>query len=447
MGEAIEAGRSRTAAALSQRSERPRWLQVAVVVGLVALATLMPLLRQTGTSSWRAIFPEDGSVYGQQAIVEGPFAVLFRGYAGYLQLPPRLLAIGAPLVPTRQLTLYFALAGSFVAALLGWFVYWATEGWIASTPLRLMLATLVVLAPVMGFENTANITNTIWPLAAVAPWALVSLRESVPATWARGAVGCIAATASPLLFLFVPLAVGWVLFRRTRSAFIVGCSMGAGLLVQGVVLLHTHGGSNPFIPTGGTLEQLRDRLTYRVFGELVIGPRWIGPLWRGNWQAVEIATTMIVLLALVVLLPGAGRRAQVLAVVMVGYSVVLFLVPLYGRGALNIPLVQGGPVFPFTMRFSVVPCFLLSSALAVLIASPERAARTWPRRVGWLLIAQTSLLITVSFASFSATSTEPNWVSEVDSARQDCAHQLPGRSIVVHDGLYPVELRCGDLGG
>ena len=49
--------------------------------------------------------------------------------------------------------------------------------WIPSRPVRLALASLVVLMPVLGIENTANITNVIWLFAAVAPWALVSLSE------------------------------------------------------------------------------------------------------------------------------------------------------------------------------------------------------------------------------------------------------------------------------
>ena len=124
---------------------------------------MVPLLRQTGAHSWDTIWGEDGWVYFQQAHDHG-LGVVLRGYAGYLQLTPRLLAIPTAIVPIHQLALYFAVVAAVVGAALAWFVYWASEGWVESRPVRLALASLVVLMPALGYENTANVTNTIWIL-------------------------------------------------------------------------------------------------------------------------------------------------------------------------------------------------------------------------------------------------------------------------------------------
>ena len=101
---------------------------------LVSAAVVVPLLRQTGARSWQTIWAEDGFEYFQQAHQHGGFAVLFRGYGGYLQLPPRLLAAGSTYIPIRDLSIYLALSGAMVGALLGWFLYCMSTEWIPRDP-------------------------------------------------------------------------------------------------------------------------------------------------------------------------------------------------------------------------------------------------------------------------------------------------------------------------
>ena len=185
-----------------------------------ALAVGLPLLRQRGAPSWNTIWGEDGWVYYQQAHDHG-LSVLLRGYAGYLQLTPRLLAVPTIVVPVADLARYFAVMGVLVGALLAWFVYWATEGWIDARAVRLALAGLVVLAPALGYENTANVTNTIWILLAVAPWALVARSESRRAVLLRSLVVFASATATALSALFLPMALGYACLRRRRPTWVV----------------------------------------------------------------------------------------------------------------------------------------------------------------------------------------------------------------------------------
>ncbi len=148
-----------------RRTSSRRSYQLAGGALLFVLAVVVPLLRQTGARSWDTIWGEDGWVYFQQAHDHG-LGVLVRGYAGYLQLTPRLLAVPSAWIPIDQLALYFAVVAAVVGAALAWFVYWASEGWIDSQAVRAALASLVVLMPALGYENTANITNLIWILFA-----------------------------------------------------------------------------------------------------------------------------------------------------------------------------------------------------------------------------------------------------------------------------------------
>ena len=104
-----------------------------VVPWALLVAALLALLRQEGASSWTTVWAEDGWVYFQQAHDDGLGAV-FRGFAGYLQLPTRLFALPAPLLPIDGLGLYLSIVAASVTAMLAWFMYWATGGWIADRP-------------------------------------------------------------------------------------------------------------------------------------------------------------------------------------------------------------------------------------------------------------------------------------------------------------------------
>jgi hypothetical protein len=421
-----------------------RWGRGLAVIGLLGAALLVPLLRQTGTSSWRAISFEDGSIYTTQALARGPVAVLFRGYNGYVQLPPRLWSLLVPFVPLRHLPAYLALAGALTVALLAGCVFWTTKGLIDSTPVRALLAALVVLAPVMGWENTANITNTIWTFLAVTPLMLVSLQEGRRATVARSIVVFLAATSTPLVALIVPLAIGWAIYRRTRSSYVVGGAMAAGLVVQAISVLTSE---NPATAHGGSVAEIRDRVAFRVFGEIAVGPRWASQLWLSNWRALEVGSVLVFFVIFALVFPGAGRRAQALASTFVAYGIATFVVPLWGRGAEIIPGKEGGAMWNLTMRFSVAPCFLLVSALAMLLASPERAARSLRVEVTkWVVVAQVLLLMAVNFRTRGFVSGETDWHQQVAAVyEQDCRGKPSNAVVTIPEGYYPVMATCADL--
>jgi hypothetical protein len=412
---------------------------------LFALAVVVPLLRQTGTASWNSIFAEDGPVYTEQAIQHGGLAVLLRGYAGYLQLPPRLLGVLAPYVPYRHLTIYLALSATFTAALLAWFVFWACKGWIASVPMRIVLAALIVISPVMGAENTANITNSIWLFAAVAPWALVSLEEGRRDTVIRAAVAFLAATATALSFLFLPLAIGWVAVRRTRSALVVAASFAAGLAIQGLVMVHTSNRTSVLYGTSRTVAQLRDGISVRVFGELLTGPEPLHPLWVYNWRAVVILAPALTLLLLALALLGAGRRAQLMAVTLVACAVAAFVVAIWSRGTWELFIRDGAPLSDATMRYSVVPVFLLASAFMILLAPVGVHRRPVARWASWILAAQLCLVMVVNFPAQTIDSPQTAWHRQVSHVwMTECGARPTDRLVTIWEFL-PLRVPCKQL--
>ena len=322
--------------ALERRSsEQPLYKRIDTWLGyrwvgtvLVAAAIILPLLRQRGTPSWETLWAEDATIYTHQAVFSGGLHSLFRGYNGYLQLPPRLLAVPTPYFSLRYLALYNALAATVVGALLAWSVYHLSRRWLQSRLLRVTLASFVVLMPVLGPESTATITNTTWMFLAVLPWALVSLEERRRDAGLRSGLAFLGATSSVLSYVFLPLAIGWLVYRRTKKVYIVGASFLVGLIVQAGVTLT----SPP--QTGAPIDVpvLAEATSGRVFGAFLLGVRGESAWWSANWQSLVVLCPVIVIVLLLALGTGVNRRAQVIAGSFVLLAVVLFAIPAWGRG-------------------------------------------------------------------------------------------------------------------
>ncbi len=435
-----------TPAAVPDRSRaatgvRRRLVPLAIGLLLFAAAVILPLFRQTGTRSWQTIWAEDGFEYFEKARRHGGLAVIFRGYGGYLQLPPRLLASVSALIPIHDLSIYFALSSTFVGALLAWFIFHVSEGWIPSTAVRLALASLVVVMPALGAENTADITNTIWVFAAVAPWALVSLAERPLDIVVRSLVALLAATSTGLCFLFLPLAVGFVLIRRTRAARIVAAAFGAGLTIQAAVVLHTKDIVSyipqSFLSVHRTFSGITSVTGVKVFATFLIGTKGTSAPWLNQHQALAIGSIVCVTLILLLLLVGAARKNQVLAVVFASYAVICFVVPAWSR--------QEAP-----FRYSVIPVMMLASAVAVLVADTSRRINPWITRIARpLFVAQILLLTIIGFSVTTYRSEDPQWSKSVTSTSQTrCDGASPNKLVEVptdQQNYWPVTLPCRDL--
>ncbi len=426
---------------------------------LFAAAVVLPLFRQTGLRSWQTMWAEDGYEYYSQARRFGGLHVLLRGYAGYLQLPPRVLAAVSTLVPIHDLSVYMALSSALVCALLAWFVYYASNGWISTQPVRLALASLVVLMPAMGWENTANITNTIWEFAAVAPWALISLGERPRDVVLRSAVVFFAATSTALSVLFLPLAIGYAIVRRTRATWIVAVTFCCGLLIQWAVVTHTANSSFSLFPKG-TLESMFNTTVVRVFAMFLIGDKGIAATWIHIGQLLVIGSTIAICLILAVLWIGNERRRQILALVFVACSVISFVVPVRERQFYNVAF--GQPYSSVGLRYSVIPVMLLASAIALLVAPPGRWATRKVARVGRpLFVLLVVVLIVTGFSVQNLRSQSPDWSASVSRAFNTyCKQASPNKLVLVKEnpgglilgvhvsnqtGALPVTLPCGDL--
>ena len=419
----------------------------AVGIALFAAAVALPLFRQSGIPSWQTIWAEDGSEWFQQASRGGGAGLLLRGYAGYLQLPPRILGALATRLPIADLAVYMALAGTMVAALLAWFTYWASAGWIDSAPVRLAVASLLALMPAAGPENTACIANVNWVFTAVAPWALVSTAERRHAVIVRAAVAFVAATSTALCVVYLPLAIGYGLVRRTRATALVAAVFCVGLILQVSVTLGEH---NVRL-FGNSLVALARLVAVRVFAAFLIGEQGVNATWLGYSQVVIVAAPIATALLFGCLVPGAERRSQLLAVTFIAYAVIAFVVPVWIRGTQSVPMLADRTYFPPAQpRFGVIPEFLMASAVAVLIAPTGPGARRWAARIARpLFVAQIAAVTLAGFSVTNLRSSGPTWSSALETAyAKDCTRGPTDSRVKVQTNrlnFWPVELTCGEL--
>ena len=415
----------------------------ALLIGTVlfALAVVLPLLRQRGTRSWNTIWAEDGFEYFEQARREGGLEVMFRGYQGYLQLPPRIFGAVSAGVPIRDLALFMALSSAVLGAAIALFVYYAATPWIGSRVVCIALASLIVLMPVLATENTANVTNSIWIFAAALPWALTSRRERPLDTVLYSVMAFLGATSTSLCFAFLPLAIGYALWRRTRARIVVAGAFVAGLVVQGLVDLHSWGAPLRYLPGASvdvprSISSVADVFGYQVVGTYLFGNRGTQSRWLVDHGLLAIVATIIFVAILAVLLAGVDRQRQALSLVFVGYSAVFLVMPVWVRQAVQ-------------PRYTVVPIFLLASSLAVLVAARNKSRTELARRV-WstVFVAQILLVTCIGFSVTNYRSLSPSWSTSVAEAQATCASVRASTIVTLRAdafNVYPVKLPCRDL--
>jgi len=377
---------------------------------LVALAAVAPLHRQTGVPSWRTIWAEDGAVFLSDAYRDGVVAVVLRGYGGYLQLPPRLLVAPATVLPARWVPFYLAVTATTLTALLAWGVYRWSSAWIASRLVRLAVALMLVAAPAMGAETTANLTNLIWIFAAATPWALVAPEETRAATAVRAIVVFFAATATVVAILFVPLAAIHWWWRRgqpDRVSTGVTVSYGLGVVLQLAVVAGTSDQVRP--DASNSLDQLLTQFGVHVTLELLLGHNGAQSVWSEWGTVAAVSAVIVVALGLVALLwkvRESHPRVAVLSAAFSATALVVFAAPLLARGTSATHLVEGGLIGGAGLRYGVVPAFLLFSAFGLAIdAFAAEANRPGIARIG--LLAQALVVVATSFFVTSGRSAGP----------------------------------------
>lgn len=201
---------------------------IAVVVGAAVTGLLLTRLLVTGDALDR-VWAEDGAVYLAEFTRHG-LASLGYAYAGYLQVPSRLIVLVGLALPLRDFGAWCVVSSSVVTGLLATFSFLVARRMTGSSIWAAVAGLSMALVPALSLESLGALANLQWFLIPAAGWALL-LPPRPGATLRAGAVtvALAAALASPLAVFVLPAAL--VNGRRTLRAWPVWALL-VGLVCQ-----------------------------------------------------------------------------------------------------------------------------------------------------------------------------------------------------------------------
>jgi hypothetical protein len=415
-----------------------------LVVALLAIGTILALLRLGFSDSLNTVWAEDGPIYLQLSLTHGFWDAVFSPYAGYLVFVPRLIAEVATLVPLRYAAATVAIVSALVAALSGLAVWCATGGLIRNPYLRGGLALATLLGPAAGMETLNSAAYAPWYMLFATFWLLLWRPRT---TWGAVLTGLfILATglSTPGVWFFIPLAaLRAISISDRRDATIVG-SFAIGALVQVPVVLGQEQGVALWT------EKIWTAYLQRVIDGGLFGQRLGGNLWAHlGWPF------LIALLALVVVGIGVGvwrstPGARWFAAVAIPTSLVMFVVSAYQRTVGPNLFWSAGSSGGTASRYVLVPALLLVSAGVVLIDAAIRRRRGSSAGLSWAVGATVAVLLLAIVTSFdmrdSASRGAPYWEDALTGAANKCVangEELAG--IPTAPAPFGVQLPCGEV--
>lgn len=414
--------------------------------GLVALGTVLVLLR-LGTEVFERVWAEDGPVYLAGAIDHGFWFAVFKPYAGYLVVAPRLIgAVAGTILPLQWASAVIVVLAALLNAVSGVAVWFGSAGQVPDRRLRAALVVAIVLAAGCGQETLDS--------GAYAPWFMLCGTFWLLFLWPRTNVGAGAAAffalltglSTPGVWFFLPVAVLRVVSGPTRKAWIVLAGFAAGAVVQVPVVLSQQ--QEPSLYTG----RIWSSFLQRVVDGGLLGQRLGGNLWQDlGWPFV------IVVALLAIIVPAACLRRAALGTrwcvaVLLATSFVMFVVSVYQRGISDAIFWRAGESNGLAGRYVTVPAALLVSAVVVAVQgylASEWGRRRSPRlRRGIVGATLAVIAIAVAFSydmSYSGYGV-PNWRDALEQAADKCvAHRDEVGGIPTEPPPFGVIVRCQTL--
>lgn len=380
---------------------------------LFGVLTAAQLARQPRARSWNTIWAEDGRVFATDALGSGWTSSFLRGYGGYVQVVPRVLALPVRWLPPQWWAGWLAVASTVVTSALALFVLRASAPVVRSALLRLLLVAMTALAPSMWFEVNASVSNLGWPLLYAAFWAIVSPLPGRRAAAVRAAVLVAAALTTTVAALLLPIAAFYAWLRRSQRMERVIIGLFAAAMAVQLVAAH-YAPPRPTAPS--TAQDLPTLFAVRVLGSAVLGERWLERLWLHLHGAFPIIITILIVAAVVLAWRRIAPTRRSLIAVALGWAVVVFGTTVWLRGSEQMHL--GAAYNSIGSRYVVVPALLVVTA-AVLVVDGLPATR-WTH---CLVAAYGFVVIGTSLTLSGPRSDGPTWSAALATARAACAER------------------------
>lgn len=387
-------------------------------------------------------FAEDGSTFVADWLDND--GALFRPYAGYQHLVPRIAAwIAVRLTPVdwwaNAVTVLACLLVGGIAAL----VFLFSRDVIDAPVARIGVAVIPLLIPLAGREAAGNLANLHWYVLYLVPWLLLAAPRTRVATFWMTAVAAAAALTEPQALIFAPLAV-WRMVTD-RSVRPIGLGFLVGIAVQLITYLtNDRGQIQSGIPP---ITSIAAGYGINVAASAVV-PENVGALFAHvGWWGVALCVALLLAAGAYAFIYG-SKAVRTAVLVMLAGSIIAWTFAYgfnnasdyyYGRMSpdqlADPPLVRWGNAASM-MLVSLVP-------LAAGVVSERHPVRGPLLGVGMMAVLVG--LMAAGFTSPTNPRIAPPWSGEVAAARESCAAGAEQVTIPVPPLDWPVNLDCSLL--
>ncbi len=268
----------------------------------VALAVLVALLlRRVDVFEIPRLWAEDGNVFFADVVAFGPIATLFRPYAGYLHLVPRIIAdlgSGLPIawVPRFYVTVAFILD----TACCSLFALPIFRFLLRSDGMRAVVCVLLALAPGAN-ELIGNVANLQWYLV-LPVFLVIALPAEMTRNWkpwrvaATSVAGFLAVASAPECLIALPIVVA-----KLRDRFGLGRPIAVAFLVASALQISAFGHATHTTASHAGARALALGFVTAAALRGVVVPL-AGP-WCAQWLSLDhtVLTSVAILVALAAL--------------------------------------------------------------------------------------------------------------------------------------------------
>jgi hypothetical protein len=427
----------------------------------VVFATAIQLFRQPGTPMWRTLWAEDGAPFYEDAVRHPLREVVFRGYAGYANVLPRIVAAIGSHVPLESYAAFVAVITTALVSLLALFVFYASAPLLRSPLRQGVLAGAMLVMPVLPAEVLGAICNLHWMLPLPCLLAVLIPVERGWSVAARTVVVALAPLSSPLCLIFLPIAL-WRLVRHVqrrapRVDLVVPLVYLAAWSAQMVVVVSSKHTNPPRPPLGQFSGDVAKLYGTRVTAPLLFGIRWSQSLWDVMGQGLAALSIALVAAALIWKFWRCGTPARWVVSMLVAASAAVFLIEWAARAS-AIP--RNTSQFSLDgSRFDLLPTLLLVFALLVpgdlagtivdRVPRPTLRLSDDVRRSSLILAvltAWTVVAIVPSYRMAFARAAESDFVQTVEAAEHACQRApLRYEQIQIAPKGWFISLSCKEL--
>jgi hypothetical protein len=385
------------------------WWGLALAWAAVATGTAVSLYRQPGLGALDTVWAEDGTIFLNQAVLDGPVMPIATPYAGYYNLGPRVIGGAISFAPAGYAAALLATAAAACTAAAAVLVYVASAAHLRSGLSRFLVAIIAIVVPVAQGEVPNSISNLQWVGLYVLFWVLVW----TPRTWIGRAVAVgvvlFVAGSSMIAVALVPLALLRAVRRptagskrRDRYGFLLLTVLACCLALQFLGLFSSASSRHLALhPMQGV-----PVYAWGVVPGAIFGRRSLGNPVYDEWSVETALAWVAVAVAIAAAIAGWSRPKWALAGVAFGCSVGLFVVPAGLSG--------------FPGRYWAAPAMLVVTAVVGLLdpTGPQTQMRYRAPMFAFAVLLTVTCIANLRIDNSRAHG--PSWRGALAVAREKC---------------------------